>query len=234
MALTLEDIKKLTPKQKALFLCLIYVVLGYFYYFYFLQANMEKRSELKVKLQELDQQIAKKERLAAEMEKYAKEVDVLRKAFKMALTKLPIRKEMPELLRSVAQSGKNTGLSFLLFEPQPAIKKPIGAKKEKEEQKSSEQNTAGAKERAAKLEEEDYYEEIPVRVNVHGNYQNTVAFFEKLAKLPRIVNVENINIGDAKQTPGKELLLNINCIVKTYMFVQKTDEKGKKTDEKKP
>lgn len=237
MAMTLDDIKKLSPKLKALIICLIYIVLGYFYYFNFLQANLEKRGTLQTKLQELEQQLSEKERLAAEMGKYIKEVAVLKEAFKTALTKLPVRKEIPELLHAVALSGKTAGLSFILFEPQATVKKPIGGKKEEgqkpPEQKPPEKKPADAKAQPAKLdEEEDYYEEIPVKATVNGGYHNMAVFFEKVAKLPRIINIEDISMGDAKPVKGKGPLLTASCIIKTYMFVQKPGEKGKKTDEK--
>jgi len=238
VAMTLDDVKKLSPKLKALIICLIYIVLGYFYYFYFLQANLEKRGVLQTKLQELEQQLSEKERLVAEMGKYVKEVGILKEAFKTALTKLPVRKEIPDLLHAVALSGKTAGLSFILFEPQATVKKPIGGKKEEgqkpPEQKPPEKKPADAKGQPAKpAEEEEYYEEIPVKVVINGGYRNTAVFFEKVAKLPRIINIEDISMGDAKPVKGKQLL-TASCIIKTYMFVQKPGEKGKKTDEKKP
>lgn len=263
MAITLDDIRKLSPKLKALIVCVIYIVLGYFYYFYFLQENLEKRGALQTKLQELEQQLTEKERLAAGMEKYAKEVAALKEAFKTALTKLPVRKEIPELLHSVARSGENAGVTFLLFEPQAPVKKLIGAGKEEgqkpaeqkpseqkppepkppgqkpPEQKPSEQKPPGQKPGGDKSqpqkppEEGDYYEEIPVKVTLNGSYHITAAFFEKVAKLPRIINIEDISMGNAKPVMGKGPLLTASCVIKTYMFVQKTGEKEKKTDEKK-
>jgi type IV pilus assembly protein PilO len=236
--MSLDDIKTMSPKLKALTICLIYLVLGYFYYFYFLRTDLEKRGQLQGKLQELEQQVSHKERLAAEMGKYAKGVENLRESFKTALTKLPIRKEIPELLNNVAVSGKNAGVTFIIFEPQATVKKPIGGgntpEKKPPEKKPPDKKPADAKSPPAKpVEEGDYYEEIPIKVAVNGSYHNTAAFFEKVAKLPRIINIEDVAMGDAKQVKGKGLLLNTSCIVKTYMFVQKTGEKGKKTDEKK-
>jgi type IV pilus assembly protein PilO len=233
VAMSLDDIKKMSPKLKALAICLIYILLGYFYYFYFLQTDLEKRGQLQTKLQELEQQVSQKERLAAEMGKYAKGVENLKESFKTALTKLPIRKEIPELLNNVAVSGKNAGVTFIIFEPQATVKKPIGGSNPPEK-KPPDKKPADAKSPPAKPPVEgDYYEEIPVKVTVNGGYHNTAAFFEKVAKLPRIINIEDVNMGDAKQIKGKGLLLNTSCIIKTYMFVQKTGEKGKSTDEKK-
>ncbi len=228
MALTLDDIKKMSPQKKALFVFLICLLLGYFYYFYFLQADMEKRDNLQTKLQELEQEVATKERLANDVEKHVKAVETLKAAFQTALTKLPIRKEIPELLHSIALSGRNTGLSFQLFEPQPTVKKQIIGKETTEKKD-------GAGKGPPKPEEEgDFYEEIPVKVIFTGSYHNTAAFFTKMANLPRIINVEEMTIGHAKVEGSKKLLLNISGVIKTYMFLQKKNGNGKKADAKNP
>lgn len=243
MAISLDDIKKMPPRLQAVILCSVYALFGYFYFFYFIQADMDKRANLQTKLEEIEQQVAEKERLAAQMAKYSKGLDVLKESFKTALTKLPIRKEIPELLHSVAVSGKNAGIVFITFEPQATEKKTIGGQKDATggkpseqkppEQKPADKKPADAKSQPAKPpEEEEYYEVIPVKVTVSGSYHNTAVFFEKVARLPRIINIEDISMGEAK-AKGMGPLLNTSCIVKTYMFVQKkTAEKGKKADEK--
>ena len=63
-------------------------------------------------------------------------------------------------------------------------------------------------------------------------------FFAKVAGLPRIINIADVSMGDAKTVPGQGPLLTTSCLVKTYMFVQKpggqkTGEKDKKVDAKK-
>jgi type IV pilus assembly protein PilO len=236
MAMTLDDIKKMSPRMKALAIGVIYLIFGYFYFFYFLQAGIEKRGNLQTKLQELEQQVATKEKLAAELDKYIKGIATLKEEFQTALTKLPIRKEIPELLQNVALSGKNAGLSFLLFEPQPSVKKPIGGPKAADQKTPDKKTPPEQKPPAPKpadgktppkppLEEGDYYEEIPVKVTVNGGYNSTAAFFAKVAGLPRIINIEDVSMGDAKTVQGRGLLLTTSCIVKTYMFVQKSMDK---------
>lgn len=243
MAMTLDDFKKLSPQKKAIIICLIFIVLGYVYYLYFIQANLEKHGQLQTKLQELEQQIVTKERLASELGRYQKGVNTLKEAFNLALTKLPIRKEIPDLLNNVAISGTNAGIAFLLFEPQASVKKPIGGQnaidqkvsgQKPSDQKQGEKKPSDAKSIPEKpLEEGDYYEEIPIKVTVSGGFHNTVGFFEKVARLSRIINVEDITMSESKSMKGKGPLLNTSYIMKTYTFVQKTGESGKKSDEKK-
>jgi type IV pilus assembly protein PilO len=235
MAITLDDIKKLSPRMKALAICVFYALFGYFFFFYFLQADLEKRGTQRTKLLELEQQVATKEKLAAELGKYIKGMDALKEEFQAALTKLPVRKEIPELLQNVALSGTGAGLNFLIFEPQPSVKKPIGGPaatdKKTPDKKPPAQKPADAKTGTPPVEEGDYYEEIPVKVTVTGGYNSTAAFFAKVAGLPRIINILDVTMGDAKTVKGQGFILTTSCLIKTYMFVQKPG--GQKPTEQK-
>ncbi|MCX5831036.1 MAG: type 4a pilus biogenesis protein PilO [Deltaproteobacteria bacterium] len=238
MAINLDDIKKMSPRMRALAIGVIYVIFSYFFFFYFLQTDMAKRSTQQEKLLDLEQQVATKEKLAAELGKYMKGMDALKEEFQTALTKLPVRKEIPELLQTIALSGKNAGLNFLIFEPQSSVKKPIGgpaaADPKAPDKKPPAPKPADGKAPPGKppVEEGDYYEEIPVKVSVKGGYNNAAAFFAKVAGLPRIINIEDISMGEANPGKGKELILTTSCMVKTYMFVQKTVDS--KTGAQKP
>ena len=86
MAITAEDLKKISPRMLALLLAVVFLLLGYFYWFFLFQAAWEKRTALQTKTEELAQQIADKERIAAQKDKYLKEVAVLKEAFVIALT----------------------------------------------------------------------------------------------------------------------------------------------------
>lgn len=222
MALTLDDIKKMPAKRKALIVALIYFVLGAAYYSLFMQSSIQKKDELDTKLSEIQAQVVEKGRLAAQKEKYEKEVNALRETLKVALAKLPDQREIPGLLYAVAQAGKDSGIDFLLFEPRQSEMKPP-------EQKPGDKKPADAKGTPPK-QEEKFYDEIPVKVTVTGGFHSAVVFFEKVAKLPRIINIEEIAMTEGKDVRGKRHLTT-SCIIKTYMFVEKMDEK--KADEKK-
>ena len=58
-------------------------------------------------------------------------------------------------------------------------------------------------------------------VQLAGGFHNTVSFFEQVARLPRIVNIEDITMGDAKDVKGRGYVMKTSCTVKTYMFVDK-------------
>jgi len=54
-----------------------------------------------------------------------------------------------------------------------------------------------------------------------GAFHNTVYFFDQVARLPRIVNIEDITMADAKEVRGRGWVVRTSCTVKTYMFVER-------------
>ncbi len=230
MAITLDDIKKMPPKRKALIVCAIYLLIGAAYYSIFMQSSMEKKGTLDTKLAEIQALVQEKEVMAAQKGKYVREVNTLKETLKIALTKLPDQREIPGILYAVAQAGKDSGVDFLLFEPKQSEKKPpAGATPGAA--KPPEKSAADAKGAPAKQADEQFYEEIPIKVTVTGNYHSIVTFFDKVAKLPRIINIEDIAMSEGKETKGRGRYINTSCIIKTYMFLEKKEEK--KADEKK-
>jgi len=78
----------------------------------------------------------------------------------------------------------------------------------------------------------DFYAEIPVKIQVSGGYHNLAMFFDKVARLSRIVNVSNISIKNAGSSKQKQTFLKTSCMAITYRFVENAKEK-KKGDKKK-
>ena len=66
----------------------------------------------------------------------------------------------------------------------------------------------------------DFYAEIPVSIQVAGNYHNVGLFFDKVATLPRIVNIEKIKMTALKG--GDELITSCNAV--TYKFVDEAPQ----------
>lgn len=75
----------------------------------------------------------------------------------------------------------------------------------------------------------DFYAEIPVKLNVTGNYHNVAQFFEKVARLPRVVNIEGLQMGQGEGAS----LLNTSCTAFTYQFIDKPKEEPKEKKKKK-
>jgi type IV pilus assembly protein PilO len=220
MAIDLEEVSKLSPKVKILITCLICALLCYFYYMFFLADILEKKTALDARLAELQQQITEKEKVVAQLDRYIREVNSLKESFKLALQKLPNEREIAGLLSSVVLSGKGAGVDFLLFEPKPPEKK-IPEAKPGTPQPTASQPPAPQSPAPKPAGPEKFYEDIPIKVQLAGGFHNTVSFFEQVARLPRIVNVEDIVMGDAQDVKGRGRIVKTSCTVRTYMFVDK-------------
>jgi type IV pilus assembly protein PilO len=85
-------------------------------------------------------------------------------------------------------------------------------------------------------EPQQFYARVPIELVFLGNYHNTGIFFDKVSKLPRIINVVNFNMIRAKdQDKSKEdteIWVRTSCLVNTYRFIEKgpqpTKSEGKK------
>ena len=79
----------------------------------------------------------------------------------------------------------------------------------------------------------EFYAEIPVAMKVVGGYHDLAMFFDKVARLSRIVNIKNISMARIKNSQQ----LNTSCTAVTYKFVEpappKPSKKGKKKRKKK-
>jgi type IV pilus assembly protein PilO len=218
MAVNFDDLKKLPPTLKALIIGLVYLVLGYLYFILFVQGALDRNAALSTKLTDLRQQVTEKEKTVAQMDRYIREVSEVKEAFKTALLKLPNEREIQELLASVANAGRKAGVDFIIFEPKPPERKPPETKPAalKPPPKPGDAKGQPPPKPAAP---EKFYEDIPVKVQLTGSFYNTLSFFDQVARLPRIVNIEDIAMADAQEVKGRGRVLKTSCTMKTYMFV---------------
>ena len=72
----------------------------------------------------------------------------------------------------------------------------------------------------------DFYAEIPVSIQVAGNYHNVGLFFDRVSNLPRIVTIQAIKMTPLK---GGDKLIT-SCSAVTYKFVEEAppEKSGKK------
>ena len=115
MAITLNDIKKMSTQAKLLAIILIIFIIGYFDWFYFLSSAIEEKTSLNEKLIEMKGKIKDKEKIAKQINQYMADVAALTENYKTALQKLPDQREIPGLFHSVALAGKDAGVEFLII-----------------------------------------------------------------------------------------------------------------------
>lgn len=82
-------------------------------------------------------------------------------------------------------------------------------------------------------EPQQFYAKVPIELIVLGSYHSTGIFFDKVSKLPRIINVVDFNMTRAKDIKGKgeaEILVKTSCLVNTYRFIEKKTEEKKREE----
>jgi len=75
----------------------------------------------------------------------------------------------------------------------------------------------------------NFYAEIPVQMTLAGTYHELGVFFDKLASMNRIVNINRFDLN------GSSSSLSISCVAATYKFIESSGEepKGKKGKKRK-
>jgi type IV pilus assembly protein PilO len=79
-------------------------------------------------------------------------------------------------------------------------------------------------------EPQQFYAKVPIELVALGSYHNIGIFFDKVSKLPRIINVVDFNMTRAKDVKGKsetEILVKTSCMINTYRFIEKKSEEKK-------
>ena len=78
--------------------------------------------------------------------------------------------------------------------------------------------------------ERDFFYNWPIQVRLRGTYHNLALFFDRLSRLSRIFNVENLTISAGRR--GRHTI-NATFTMKTYLYIERSDEEEDKRDKRK-
>ena len=194
--MTLNDLKALDPNNignwppvPKLGLLLVGLILIVFAGYWFdWQGQLEELETSQNKEEKLRQSFLDKKKQAVNLEIYRKQLSDIGQAFGTLLKQLPNKSEMDGLLTDINQAGLGRGLQFELFRP------------------------------AAQETVSEFYAELPINIRITGNYHELGAFASDIAKLPRIVTLNDININ-----PSKEGTLAMDAVAKTYRYLDEEE-----------
>jgi type IV pilus assembly protein PilO len=79
----------------------------------------------------------------------------------------------------------------------------------------------------------DFYAEIPVDITVSGPYHKVAVFFDKVANLPRIVNIRDIRMVPQSGKGDQGGVLTTACQAVTYKFLETEQKAAKRPNKKK-
>ena len=156
----LKDLKTLPKSLKIVLAILPSVVIIVAFYFLIYSPKQKVINGLNAKISKLDNEILTAEAKVRRLDELREKNRKLKERLKRLKAMLPDEKEVSVLLKQVSDLGLRSGLEILLWKPQPPKISPNGL-----------------------------YMEIPVNVEMLGNYHNLAIFFSRLSTFKRIVNI---------------------------------------------
>lgn len=192
----LEKIGQMTRVQRILIAVVICVaVVGLAVWLAYLP-KLQEMSTLSDEIAKLQKDLDDATKVAMEYDEFKRQTEEREQEYQEGLLLLPDTKEIPTLLDAIARNGREAGLDFVLFRPNPEV---VGKT----------------------------FAEMPVAIEVVGDYHHIAGFFGKLAAMSRLVNVKEMKIKPQKRTATGDnglLLASLNAV--TYRFLEKGDTKS--------
>lgn len=195
-----ESLENIPRSQKIMgIVLLVIIIVGGFIYFIFLP-NKTEMDILKNNIFELNRQINNNEVKLRRLDQLKVENRQLQLKLNELQAQLPAEQEVSGLLKQISDLSVESGLEIKLWKPSGRKKAPSGL-----------------------------YIEIPVDVEVSGGYHALARFFDRVSKLPRIVNITNLSMEGVKVV-GDRVFIQNKFIATTFAAVSENTEapKGEK------
>jgi len=177
MAIAMPDLaafKAVPLQQKVAMLVVALVGIGVGFYFYVEEPLQAQITSLKSDIAKLDTEINTNKIKIAKLEDLKQLNAELQRQLSKNQEYLPPEEEAVTLLKQLSDLGTRIGLDLKLWRP--------GARVED----------------SSKL-----FVRVPVDVEMSGGYHTLALFFDRISKLPRIINVNKIKMGGGKEERGR-------------------------------
>ena len=200
-----SKLSKLSRVQKLLIAVGILGALWGCFVWFFYMPQTEKITKLRGDLDAAKTKLARLKNVEKNLRAFKKKYQDTERKFKQALRLLPDKHEIPALLSSLENIGAQSGLEFLLFQPQKEVNRNFYA------------------EIPLKIEVTGPYHNV-------ATFFDKVS---RLSRIVNIGNVQ-MSAAKAAKTKSDTVILKTGCTATTYKFIEpKEPEKGKKSRRKK-
>lgn len=177
MAMTLPDMatfRNVSLGRKVALLALVVLGLGLLFYFYVESPAQEQLARLQDDIGKLDQEIQTNRAKIKNLAELKRVNAELQEQLRKNQDQLPPEEEAATLLKQISDLGIRIGLNFKLWRPRTRM------------------------EDSSKL-----FVRMPVDVEMSGGYHTLALFFDRISKLPRIINVSKIKMGSGTVERGR-------------------------------
>ncbi|MCB1155627.1 type 4a pilus biogenesis protein PilO, partial [bacterium] len=69
------------------------------------------------------------------------------------------------------------------------------------------------------------YAEVPIELEMTGNYHNIAIYFDKISKQDRIINISNVKLSQPKVVSG-ETQVQASCTTTAFRFVPQATQQA--------
>ena len=166
--------KTIPMGQKLALLSMVVIGIAALFYYYIESPQQEKLTALTAEIGRLDQDIQINKAKTRSLEDLKRVNAELEQQLAKNQEQLPPEDEAATLLKQISDLGIRIGLNFKLWKP--------GSRAED----------------SSKL-----FVRMPVDVEMNGSYHTLALFFDRISKLPRIINVSKIKMGGGKSERGR-------------------------------
>jgi type IV pilus assembly protein PilO len=200
--MTLDDFRRLDPKKigswpagpKVGALVIVLLLLLAIAWWFDWRGQVERIDAERAKETQLKTTFTTKKKQALDLPAYRKQLEDIEKQFGALLKQLPGKSEMDALLTDINQAGLGRGLQFELFKP------------------------------AAQETIRDFYAELPIAIRISGSYHDLGAFAADVAKLSRIVTLNDITLAPTKEAQA----LALDATAKTFRYLDEEEVAAQK------
>jgi type IV pilus assembly protein PilO len=195
------NVENMSPAKKNLLLVLpSALIIGLAVYFLIMPA-LEERKNLLAEIQKQNSEIQEAQKSTIKLPALMAEHERLKIRFAELQLQLPEEREISGLLRQVSDLGVKSGLFIAAWKP-------------------ANRNIHPSRE----------VYEIPVNVEMRGNYHRFGQFFSNITKINRIVNILNVNI---KVIDARTAALGVSFSAMTYSMIPEAERKAMEEPKKK-
>jgi type IV pilus assembly protein PilO len=121
--LKLDTILKLPLSRRLIILAVINILIAGLFYQFLLSPKQTEISDLRDQSEGLKVKLNESRMIARDIPKFEEERNELQNKLKEAVAQLPNEKEIPDLIDSISEAGREAGLKILLFKPMGEVPK---------------------------------------------------------------------------------------------------------------
>ena len=189
--INIDTVLKLPKSQRIGILVGILLLIIVLYYFLFYSGHVSNREENKNKLTKKQHELDEQRVVLADLPRFRKETEEMKKKRQAALKQLPDKKDIDKLLQDISFHAVESGLEVVLFKPQPEIGKNFYA---------------------------EIPVDVKLSGTFHdlAHFFDKIANLSRIVNISNIV----IDTQKAKKDTGNITLLKTSCKATTYRFVE--------------